>query len=429
MVPRTTFPSLMFHGDSRQAFETASPILQAFAKVDLRLATILCTEDASLLPWLRQRFPEISSVSPPIALGLPTTIFLKRLRVRTCIMLEGEKLPHSILLSCLKKRSTPVVLLGVGMAAPEPARRVDDDGSGTEAFPGQNPRFDRLVGEDHTLIQLPSNGLDGAKAEAIVDQIIPLMGRNRKWNNRRDRPLSRLFARWLHRCLDNAGFARRCRDFIQRYDDRNQLRDALGNPETIVCLGNGPSCEDSRLGDVSYDALFRVNHSWMDRSVMTEPDVVFTGGNATMKVIKKPIFGLQDEIGEMLLLMNGGRRVHRHRLRYFSMKRFGHDLEDFDWGEHRPTNGAAMIALAVALQPKRLIIAGIDLFRHPEGSYPGDIQTPNAYTPAHSADKELAFLCHSLDRLRGEVVIFGEILDREWRHFSERHRHHLDEVG
>jgi len=429
VVSRTTFPSLIFYGASRQAFETISPILQAFAKIDLRFAIVLCTEDASLLSWLRQRFPEISSVSPPLALGLPTTIFLKRMRVRTWVLLEGEKLPHSIILSCLKKRSTPVVLLGAGMASPEPVSRIDDDGSGLAPPPDQNPLFDKPGGEGRTLIPLPSGDLDDAKAAAIVDQILPLLGRNQKWGHRYDRLLSRLFARWLHRRLDNAGFARRYRRFIERYDDQDQLRNVLGNPETIVCLGNGPSCEDPRLGNVAYDALFRVNHSWMDRSVMTEPDVVFTGGNATMRAIKKPIFGLQGDSGEMLLLMNGTRRLYRHRLRYFSMKRLGHDLEGFDWDEHRPTNGAAMIALAVALQPKRLIIAGIDLFKHPEGSYPGDKQTPNAYKPAHSADKELSFLCHSLDRLRGEVVIFGEILDREWRHFSERHRHHLDEVG
>ena len=88
-----------------------------------------------------------------------------------------------------------------------------------------------------------------------------------------------------------------------------------------------------------------------------------------------------------------------------------------------------MIALAVALEPKRIIIAGVDLFRHPEGSYPGDNTTPNAYKPAHSPEKELAFMFHSLDRFAGECVIFGEILAREWQHHRARQQDQLGEAG
>src|SRR4029079_17608285 len=41
-------------------------------------------------------------------------------------------------------------------------------------------------------------------------------------------------------------------------------------------------------------------------------------------------------------------------------------------GRDMPTNGARMIAAAAALQPKRLAIAGMDLYQHPGGRYPGD---------------------------------------------------------
>jgi hypothetical protein len=238
-----------------------------------------------------------------------------------------------------------------------------------------------------------------------------------------------MVGRWLHRRLGDPGFASRYARFVRRYDDVAAVREALGQPDTILCLGNGPSSEDPGLADIAYDSLFRVNHSWMDRSVLTDADVVFTGGYSTMSVLKDPIFGLQHQTGEMVLLSTRGPFALRHPLRYFSMERLGPYLDDFDWGDHRPTTGAAMIAMAAALRPKRLVIAGIDLFRHPDGSYPGDKTTPNAYTPAHSSDKELSFICHSLDRLPGEVVIFGEFLDREWRRFRERHQHHLDELG
>jgi hypothetical protein len=73
-----------------------------------------------------------------------------------------------------------------------------------------------------------------------------------------------------------------------------------------------------------------------------------------------------------------------------------------------------MLATAVALRPKRLIVAGIDLFQHPQGSYPGDSRTPNAYSPGHSRDKELAFILQLLGRYRGELVILSEVLRAEW---------------
>ena len=89
-----------------------------------------------------------------------------------------------------------------------------------------------------------------------------------------------------------------------------------------------------------------------------------------------------------------------------------------DFGVFTPTNGAVKLATAVALQPKRLIVAGMDLFQHPEGSYPGDSTTPNAYTVLHDRQTELAFILSHFERLEqsgGEVVILGEVLEGHWR--------------
>ena len=55
-----------------------------------------------------------------------------------------------------------------------------------------------------------------------------------------------------------------------------------------------------------------------------------------------------------------------------------------------------MIATAVALQPRRLIIAGIDMFSDPSGAYPGDDSTPNAYVLVHDADLERRFIMETL---------------------------------
>jgi hypothetical protein len=430
VTSRPASPSLLFYGNDRRAFEAIAPILKQLAKADQRLDAFLCADDAEIRRWLEQTFPEIVTVQPPLNISMAALTFVRRLRIRTVILLEDEVFPNPAFRDCLLRRSVSLVLMsGRGLAHLKPRQPAEEGANVLLAVDQQTTLPTPL---DDRLTVIPSatpGGMDEDGAKAVLDRLFPLVGKNRKWINRRDRPLRRMFGRWLHRRLDDPAFADQWRRFVHRHDDLEQVRRALGDPETILCLGNGPSSEDPRLEEVAYDALFRVNHSWMHRPVLTEPDVVFTGGYSTMRVLKKPIFGLQHQTGEMVLLATRGPFSPLHPLRYFSMARLGSHLEDFDWGDHRPTNGSAMIAMAVALRPKRLIIAGVDLFRHPDGSYPGDTTTPNAYTPAHSSDKELAFMFHHLDRLQGEVVIFGEILDREWRHFRERHQHHLDEVG
>src|SRR3546814_15917135 len=67
------------------------------------------------------------------------------------------------------------------------------------------------------------------------------------------------------------------------------------------------------------------------------------------------------------------------RLRYAAIERLGLFLYEPRLRDVRPTNGAIMLATAVALQPRHLVVAGVDLFNHPAGAYPGDAVTPNAY--------------------------------------------------
>ena len=75
------------------------------------------------------------------------------------------------------------------------------------------------------------------------------------------------------------------------------------------------------------------------------------------------------------------------RVRYATIERFGLFISQPQWQDVRPTNGAVMLATAVALQPSRLVISGVDLFNHPAGSYPGDSTTPNAYSQGHEASR------------------------------------------
>ncbi len=69
-----------------------------------------------------------------------------------------------------------------------------------------------------------------------------------------------------------------------------------------------------------------------------------------------------------------------------------------------------MLATAVLLRPRRLVIAGIDLFAHPSGSYLGEADLPNAYLPVHDRETEIAIIRHLLRLHEGELEILGEPL-------------------
>lgn len=194
---------------------------------------------------------------------------------------------------------------------------------------------------------------------------------------------------------------------FQRLPDLEALRRALNNPERILALGNGPSSEDPSLKHHPYDALFRVNHSWKARAFLPKPQLVFTGLRATVAAVDETtclVFQTERDFEALLprcAFISGTRR-------FCTAEQLG--LFPAAGGVFRPTNGAIMVAVAVALAPKRLCLGGIDLFAHPEGAYPGDHRTPNAYTVAHDRQDELGFMAQQLGAYAGELEIKSPIL-------------------
>jgi hypothetical protein len=206
---------------------------------------------------------------------------------------------------------------------------------------------------------------------------------------------------------------------LRRLATLEDLKTRLGHPVTILCLGNGPSCEDPALAAMAYDSLFRVNHSWQARQQFNHPQVVFTGGRPTMRAVAGAIFGLQTSEAEVRLASTRGLNPLVGATEFFNVNDLTDSIRRFDWGHLRPTNGASMLAAAVALAPQRLVIAGIDLFQHPDGSYPWAGSGPNAYSPGHSRETELEFILGLLSPFEGEVVIVGDILARAWRELRQ----------
>lgn len=186
------------------------------------------------------------------------------------------------------------------------------------------------------------------------------------------------------------------------------LQERLGRPNTILCLGNGPSSEAPELAGLAWDCCFRVNHSWLGRGRGLDPQLVFTSARTSIETLDErlllgfPSRGFTQTTLKRYLL-------DRRRLSYFCAEALGTvDFAGFD--KHVPTNGAVMLATAVALAPARLIVAGIDLFNDPAGAYPGDRSTPNAYTVYHDRALEQAFIVDRLAAYRGQLVVLGQVL-------------------
>ena len=194
-----------------------------------------------------------------------------------------------------------------------------------------------------------------------------------------------------------------------RIDTWAALAKRLHHPRTVLCLGNGPSSEDPQLESFGHDCLFRINWRWKERGFLMHPQVVFVGDAATISKVDGAMFGIWDRSLEQAMLLRHLVTRGVGVMRYVTMERISPLIRDRVWPA-RPTNGALMIAAAAALNPARLIIAGIDLYQHPEGRYPGDLVGTNAYSRAHSRQTDLDIIRLALAGYHGEVTILGDAL-------------------
>lgn len=203
------------------------------------------------------------------------------------------------------------------------------------------------------------------------------------------------------------------------------LSEELGHPQRILCLGNGPSSESNQLrarreGD--FDAVFRVNHRWLERGLFTRPQMVFAAGSKPVRRITSgTVFCAQnrqraDRIRLACLHLSGTRPLVVAE--DLGVLHAWEALEEVGFGPFAPTNGVVMLSVAEALAPRQITIAGIDFFSHPQGAYPGDARTANAYGIFHSAAKEREFTLALIARLdeRGiEFELIGDALNTAWR--------------
>jgi hypothetical protein len=388
-------------GRDRASFEAFAPAIAAILQRYDRLRVLLSAPDADLRDWLATRFPSCRVLPPPAAPGVGS--YLKRCNIRVAAFLAPMNDAPRALLEGLRRRAITVLAVGARPgAAPAPRARLR-----------ASCELRLLIGPD-AAGNAPADGVRRLDFPAAVDLLGEMMARDLK-------PLRRGggLGAWLAALSRDDRWRGALAWRLTRYRDLDALRAALGAPMTILCLGNGPSSEDPALDGMAHDALFRVNHGWKQRGLHAAPDVVFTGGKPTMWAIGNAVFGLQTADAEARFAAMRTCNPLFGRSRFFNAHDMTPAMRDFGWGALRPTNGASMLAVAVALRPARLIIAGIDLFRHEAGPYPGDASTPNAYSPGHSLDTELGFLLRLLAQFDGEIEIIGDALRSEWKTYKE----------
>ena len=412
-----------FVGHSRADFEAAKELIESLKARYQRLDILMTVPDPETRRWLRDSFPGAVVLPPPLPVGIFANRYLINLNVRG-LMLLGEAVPADRgILRAAHRRAVPSAIAQTpraGSTGERPPQYVDS----------LTGRFQHhFVTSEAARSQLLAAGVDGeqvsllegdgeTRAAKALPVISYLLGLDLKLMRSTQRPVRRRLEQLALKGMAQPRLRRLLANKVERIDGIGELRDRLGDPGTILCLGNGPSSEDAVVGDTAYDSLFRVNHVWLDRGFLTQPDMVFTGSKATLSLVKGAIFGLQSIKSEARLLVTRFLLPLYPKVRYATIERFGLYLNEPRWQGIRPTNGAAMLATAVALQPPRLVISGIDLFSHPAGTYPGDTATPNAYSPGHEAESELALLLAALDLYQGELIILSSALKERW----EEHR-------
>ena len=407
LPPKTSARGLWVIGERREAFESAANLLARVAHEQPRLRILLSATNPALRTWLRQRFPGYRIGALPKDNRWLVESYVRRSNIRAVIVLEDACPLAAGLVRALERRAICLLALTLRDAAPAAARQIAGACEHRLRVASPDPAMSE-PGPD------PAGCVDVSLEDAAA-MLGEILGRDLK-----ERRAARGAGRSLWRYAVDHCARWPLSSRLRRYHDAAELGAGLHMPDTILCLGNGPSSEQPELLQERYDALFRVNHKWLERGFLCDPDVVFTGSRPAMTSLKRVIFGLQNEHQARRLAALALFDPTRPRTGFFVVDEINPHARDFAWGPLRPTNGATMIAAAVALQPRRLVVAGIDLFQHPDGSYPGDRETPNAFSPAHTREAELAFLLAMFANFRGELVIYGEVLAREWQRFRDR---------
>ena len=411
--------SIWINAGQPEDFEAARPILRWFRETILADRFVLTSISQRTNAWLAERFPSDHVMPHPWNVPAVVGRFFHQLNPLMIVCIGESNSIESVALGHAQSLGVPLVLVDVaGLPPPHIAAYARmfcvrssaiAEQLAAMGVPAARIRVTGALGSDRG--PHPTPGDQGARLtiQALDPIVASLPPPSESWKMnpvRRNFRVHQLAQTPLGRMV-SANRARR------RLDSWEALRRQLHYPKTILCLGNGPSSEDPRLFDLKYDVLFRVNFRWLDRGMFTDPDMVFVGSPLTTARIRSCVFGFrtiawESEMMLRHLLLDRSPR----RLVHFTYERVSPFLNDGAW-PCAPTNGAVMVATAVGLHPRRLILAGIDLFSDVRGRYPGDMVGENDYPQMHSRKVDVEVLARALADYRGETVIMNELLREE----------------
>jgi hypothetical protein len=382
-------PGLLLIGESVRDFESFSRLLSVLAADFPRISIVLCAADKAVREGLCSLFPHTLVSDLPLGVPGVVDLFLSRAMTRTIVVPRLDFNLPSGLTAAIDRRRINVVCVhpsGKDFSCSEVRQNIaaNDQEQTTASVSTTSKLLAKHVGRERQL-----RSFNGESSKLSPNYL-------------------------LSEFLASASIHRKLSRFFRRIDGVNGLSERLNRPQTIMCLGNGPSSEDPRLMEHGHDVLFRTNHAWMGRGFLTHPDVVITGLRTSMRKVRGAIFGIYGQSWERVFHMQRGLKLLRDPAEYFLTDHFGQNKQERNQENHWPTAGAIMISVAVDLQPSKLIIAGIDMFQHEKGAYPEDKATPNDFAPAHSFDCDKNHIMQSLARYEGELVILSEVLRANW---------------
>ena len=387
-VPPAT-ASVWFHGETPRQFEAAGEVISGLVADRPQIRLVLTSASPATVVFLRHWLP--GEQAGPLPWALMMRRFIRTVNPRLLVLLDGGR-------SFGWKGVHEALRAGVQVAVVEkPA--LDD------AFEAASPDSLTFFGSDETpesmlrslrplVPSLPHLSADEAWLKGTVRDRI---GQSQLW---------RSASRWWT---------------TRRIDDWEGLRERLGRPRAVLCLGNGPSSKDPRLATQTHDCLMRVNWQWRNQGLLTRPQVVFVGDAATIHKTPPCLYGFWNRSIESAMLLRHLVTRGPGRMEYITLERLSPLIGGRTWPA-RPTNGALMIVTAAGLAPELLIISGMDLFQHPEGRYPWDRLSRNEYARAHSRQVELALIDLALCDYQGEVVILSDILRESLARYREATR-------
>lgn len=369
--------SVWVHGETRSQFQAAGDVISGLVAGAPQVRLVLTSALPETVAFLRRWLPGEQTGAMPW--GFVAGRYIRKLNPRLIVLLDGGRSFRREPLAEARRSGARVALLGEPAlkGGPEPAAPGDLVFRGADNMPELVLEALRPLVPSVAPVPMADAWLRGTWRDRI--------GQSRLWRAA-SRPLTG-----------------------RRIDDWETLRERLGRPRSVLCLGNGPSSEDPRLAGLSHDCLMRVNWRWLERGLLTRPQAVFVGDAATIHRAPRCIFGFWNKSIESAMLLRHLVTHGPRRMEYITVERMSPLVGDRTWAA-RPSNGALMIVAAAGLAPERLIIGGMDLFQHAEGRYPGDKLSTNAYTRVHHRDTDLALIDLALRDYRGELVILSDIL-------------------